>query len=268
MLPQAAAAQIEAFVARGGTALAEARTAWNDETGYCGEAVPGFGLEKVFGCRERGAQGVDEGIPVPIRIVREHPALPLLHIGEVLIGARFREAMEPLSGDAEVVGEFEDGSPAIVVHRYGQGWALFAGTMLSFGFYEFKDENAGKLLKGLPQLAKIKLPVTVHGVPPDFDLELRLLEGTDASGGSFRLFFAFNHTDRPAQPQFAITALQGSYLVTDVITDQPISYQSRDGRLTLGKTLDPREIWVVKIVARAEGHEGYIGRYVRLNVYE
>ena len=34
------------------------RLHWNDETGYCGDAVPGFGLEKVFGCREKGAEGV------------------------------------------------------------------------------------------------------------------------------------------------------------------------------------------------------------------
>jgi len=247
MISRAAAASIEEFVRRGGVVLAEARTAWNDETGYCGEAVPGLGLEKVFGCRERGAQGVPEETPVPIRIVRDHPALPLLKKGDVLIGARFREELETLSETAEVVGEFEDGGPAIVVNRYGQGWAIFAGTLLSLGFYRFRDENAGKLLKGLTGLAGIEPPVEVDGVPEGMDVEPRLLEGKDEAGHPFYIFFAFNHTGQPAQPQFRITAPQGDYAAMDMATDQPVPCEHRDGRLVLGKPLEPGEIWVVKI---------------------
>ena len=248
MLSRAAAAGIEEFVREGGVVVAEARTAWNDETGYCGEAVPGLGLEKVFGCRERGATGVDEGTPCGIRITRDHPALPLLSKGDVLAGARFREEMELLSETAEVVGEFEDGGPAIVVNRYGQGWAIFVGTLLSLGFYKLRDENAGKLLKGLTRLAGIEPPVKVESVPARLDIEPRLLEGEDEDGRSFRIFFAFNHTDRLAQPQFGIAVPQGDYTATDIATSQTVPCQLRDGRLVLGKPLEPGEIWVVKIV--------------------
>ncbi|HEY65666.1 MAG TPA: hypothetical protein G4O02_13960 [Caldilineae bacterium] len=251
MLPRSAAGSIDAFVAQGGIVMAEARTGWNDETGYCGEAVPGFGLEKVFGCRERGAQGVDEDTPVRIRIVREHPALPLLHTDDIVIGARFRESLEPLSDTAEVVGEFEDGSPAIVVNRHGEGWAVFVGTLLSFGFYKFGDENAGKLLKGLLRLAGIEPPVTVEGVQPGLDIEPAVLEGTDDSGQPFRIFFAFNHTDQPAQPQFNIAVPRDSYTATDIVTNQTVPCQFRSGRLVLSKPLEPKEIWVVKITKAA-----------------
>src|SRR4030095_14826307 len=118
-------------------------------------AVPGFGLEQVFGCREKGAEGVGEDVRVPVRIVCDHPALSALHEGDVLQGAFFREALELLSPDTEVVGVFEDGSPAITVHRYGKGWAVFAGTMLSLAYYKFDDRNTGKLLQGLLELAQI-----------------------------------------------------------------------------------------------------------------
>jgi beta-galactosidase len=69
MLSRAAAAGIEKFVRQGGVVVAEARTAWNDEAGCCGEAVPGLGLERVFGCRERGTLGTDiiTDQPVPCR---------------------------------------------------------------------------------------------------------------------------------------------------------------------------------------------------------
>lgn len=248
MLSRAAAAGIEQFVRQGGVALAEARTAWNDEKGYCGDAVPGLGLEHVFGCRERGATGVDEDTPCRIRIVREHPALPLLHKGDLLSGARFREELETLSETAAVVGEFEDGAPAIVVNRYGEGWAVFVGTLLSLGYYLFQDDSAGKLLQGLPQLAGIVPPVNVGGIPPELDIEPRLLEGQDAAGRPFRIFFGFNHSDRTVEPQFEIALPQADYVTTDLMTGQPIPCAHRDGRLLLSALLKPGDIWIVKIL--------------------
>ena len=168
---------------------------WNDEAGYCGDAVPGFGLGQVFGCREKGAEGVDAETPVKILVDAKHPALPLLRPGDVLLGARFREALEPLSPTAEVVAEFEDGSPAIVVNRWGAGWGVFVGSLLSLGFYKFEDGNVGKVLKGLTQLAGLRKPVLVSGAPP-YSVEPRLLEGTLDDERQFCIFFAFNQCGR------------------------------------------------------------------------
>ena len=248
MLPQAAITNIETFVKQGGVVLAEARTGWNDEKGYCGQAVPGFGLEKVFGCREKGAQGVEEGLPVPIRITRAHPALPLLKPGDMVLGARFREALETLTDTAEVVGEFEDGSPAIVVQRYGEGWAVFVGTLLSLGFYKTGDAGAGNLLKGLTLLAGIEPPVTVELVEEGVDIEPCLLEGTDANGQPYWIFFAFNHTGQSLQAKFGIKLPGEDFAASDVNTQQAVPGQSKDGRWVVEKTLAPWEIWVIKIL--------------------
>ena len=247
MISRAAATRIEEFVRRGGVVLAEARTAWNDETGTCGEAVPGLGLEQVFGCRERGAEGVSEDLAVPIYVTRDHAALPLLTTGDVLAGARFREELEVLSETAQVVGEFENGGPAIVVNRYGQGWAIFIGTMLSLAFFKFRDESAGRLLKGLARLAGLEPPVQVEGVPGGLDVEPVLLEGEDGDGRLFHIFFAFNHTDQAVQPQFRISLPQGNYTATDLVAAQPVACRYQDGRLVLGKPLEPGEIWVVQV---------------------
>lgn len=250
MLPRDSAAGVEAFVRQGGVAIAEARTAWNDEKGYCGEAVPGFGLERVFGCRERGAQGVDNDTPVPLRVIKNHQALPLLKAGDVLTGARFKEALEILDPNAEVVAEFEDGLPAIVVNRYGAGWGVFVGTMLSLGYYRFQDENAGKLLKGLPRLAGIQPPVGVEGIAPDCDVEVRLLEGRLSSGAEFRVFFAFNHTETPQTPGFHLTIPGSEYTIKEVITDADVPFIREESGLLLRKSLAPGEIWVLKVLIK------------------
>jgi len=247
MISRAAATRIEEFVRQGGVVLAEARTAWNDEMGTCGEAVPGLGLEQVFGCRERGAEGVPEDVAVPIHVTRDHAALPLLKKGDVLAGARFREELEVLSETAQVVGEFENGGPAIVVNRYGQGWAIFIGTMLSLGFFKFHDGNAGRLLKGLARLAGIEPPVQVEGIPGGLDVEPVLLEGEDGDSRLFHIFFAFNHTDQAVQPQFRISLPQGNYTATDLVAAQPVACRYQDGRLVLSKPLEPGEIWVVQV---------------------
>jgi len=247
-LPKASAAQIDPFVQGGGIVLAEARTAWNDETGYVGEAVPGFGLQKVFGCREIGAQSVGEDVQVKIRIIKDHPALPLLKKDDVLLGAHFREALELLSPDAEVVGVFEDGLPAITVQKYGKGWAIFVGTMLSLGYYKFNDANSAKLLKGILSLATIKQPVTVSGIDLQLDVEPRVLQGKDASGKSFYFFFGFNHTEQTLNPEFGLDIPQGSYTLTDALAGKAVTSTWRDSRLMLKKTLAPGEIWVVKII--------------------
>jgi beta-galactosidase len=255
MLPRQAAAEIEKFVRQGGVVLAEARTAWNDETGYCGDAVPGFGLENVFGCREKGAEGVGEDARVPVRILRNHPALPTLQEGDMLQGAFFREALELLSPDAEVVGVFEDGSPAITVHRYGEGWAVFAGTMLSLAYYKFDDINTGKLLQGLLDLAQIDPPVLLGNVSEGVEIEPRLLEFSDHDGKAGYLFFAFNHsqaaspTENAEPVKFGLQVAPGDYHVSDVVREQNVPASWSNGHLQLEAHLAPGEIWLVKILA-------------------
>jgi hypothetical protein len=151
-----------------------------------------------------------------------------------------------MESTAEVIGEFEDGSPAIVINRYGKGWAMFVGTMLSAAFYLYGDSNAGKLLKGLPVMAELTLPVTVEGIDPELDIEPRLLEGKTQNGKPYSIFFAFNHTTETYQPKFGLSIEKGNYELIDVLTRQPVPFTWKNDRLYLEKSLAPSEIWVIK----------------------
>lgn len=248
MLPKAAGGQIARFIEGGGVVLAEARTGWNDEHGYCDTALPGFGLDGVFGCREKGTESVERSTPIPIRIVRWHPALPRLSPGDILFGSCFKEALEPLSTQAQVVGIFEDGSPAVVAHPYGKGWAIFVGSLLSLAYYQFDQENSGKLLRGLTELAGIERRVEVGGIEAEVDLETRLLEGTDEAGKPYYLFFAFNHTSLELKPHFEIKVAPGEYHCTNLQLNSPVQVSSPAARLELETILPARDIWLVKII--------------------
>jgi len=146
----------------------------------------------------------------------------------------------------EVVGEFEDGAPAIVVNRFGQGWGVFVGTMLSLGFYRFGDEKSGDFLKGLADAAGIQKPVTVDDAPAAA-VEPRLLEGKTA-GKRFWLFFGFNHSAASLAPQWRLDLPAGAYTAIDIATRRPVALRWEDGRAVLQKQLEPQEIWVVKII--------------------
>lgn len=247
MLSRPAAEGIDRFVRDGGVVLAEARTAWNDEMGRCGQAVPGLGLEHVFGCREIGALGAAEEAPPRLRIVRAHPALPQLEEGEVILGSRFQQEFELLDEEAEVLGVFENGHPGLVARRHGRGWAILVGTLLSYGYHRHRDPGAGKLLKGLTRLAGLQPPVQLEGPA---EVEARLLRGGQHQGRTASVLFLFNHGDRKVSVRLRLAELasagapgggsDGGFQVRELESGKPVAIS--DGWLE--RALQAQEVWL------------------------
>lgn len=246
MLPRSAGAAIETFVRDGKIVVAEARLAWNNEDGGCEEAIPGLGLARVFGCRERWVASLGEGDFCKIRILKEHPAFPLLRAGDILHGALFVEELEPIEEGAEVVGVFEGGGPAIVAHRYGRGWAILVGTLASLAFYRLNDEATGRFLKGFARLAEIEPPVLLEGLPSDAEVEAQLLEGQMEKEGLFYLLMVLNHTKQSWQPRIGVRLPQGPWEAVDLLTQQPLFSSSIQGRMWISGTLRPEDVWLIQ----------------------
>lgn len=238
-----AAKAVRDFVSEGGVVLAEARTAWNDEAGQCGECIPGLGLSEVFACREGGTDGVRHGEEVEMKVVRDHESLPRLHRGDVIRGAIFREVLEPDDPD-EVVATFDNGDPAIVAHRYGQGWAVFAGSFISFAYFRTQDVGARALIASLCDTAGVTAPVRLRDDGEDTTgLEAHLLE----THGGERVLIAFNHRLAPVQVSAELTGAPVAHareLVAASREGQPMQLLSPQ---KLSRSMDPESVWVCQL---------------------
>ena len=170
MLPAGAAAALREYVRSGGSLVAEARAAWNDETGRAAAIVPGAGLHEVFGARERAVETAPGG-----------RTLLIFDNGLRVPGRWFREELEPLGG--RVVARFENGAPAAVESAYGKGKALLVGSYVAAACHSMPSEDAQRWLLGLLDWAGVEPLLEAEG-----GVEARWLEA-----GPARLVFVFNH---------------------------------------------------------------------------
>jgi hypothetical protein len=154
-------AAVARYVENGGWVIAEAGlSTWTDD-GWASTVVPGCGLHTVFGVREIR---VDPG-----DLWRANAQRP---VSAGFEGTGWRAALD-LSEEADVLGTFEDGTPALVGHRYGRGYAVYIPTLV-MGRAAAADGSAARLITALAAEAGVTAPVTAQG-----DARARLMECED-----------------------------------------------------------------------------------------
>lgn len=233
MMREGTARAIGRFVAEGGFAVMEARAAWNDDRGYATPTIPGFGLDRVFGAREEAVVPVQTTI---LTIRGESPALPRLKPGARLPGLMYQESLEPLEG-GQVLGVFEDGSPALVASRHGKGQTILAGSYLSLAYERTRDPQLEGFFIGLLDWAGVERRLeTSSGV------EVRWTEGP-----GYTLLFALNDAEHPVPGHVRWRSKSRPTIVRDIETGQAAQFQWEAGRLVLEKTLPAKGAWVLEI---------------------
>ncbi|HHY31706.1 MAG TPA: cellulase family glycosylhydrolase [Firmicutes bacterium] len=253
MVTRKSAERIAEFVRNGGTVVAEARTGWNDEMGACGNAVPGFGLEDVFGCRETGACKVDDTVTL-VMTPEGAGCVASVRSGDELRGYGIKQALEVTAPSAHVVATFDDGAPAVVANRYGKGLAVLAGTFLSFAYETRRHVATGRFLASFAESAGVARPVIVETAAPRGTVEARVLQSGLGTARETHILFVFNHGGEPVTARFlvALGGLEGRGAVAGVnlVTSERVNVSVRNGQercAELWKRLDGGEIWVVKI---------------------
>src|SRR5439155_8471944 len=192
MLARNVADGIKRYVESGGTAVAEARPAWNDERGFASEVIPGAGLSEVFGAREKLIRPVER----PQLLVEASSRLPGLRPQETVPGEAFEEELEPL-GKTRVLARFADGSAAMVENTYGKGKAILLGSFVGMAYQRHQNKSGKRLLLALASAAGIKLDIEVSGNASEVEVR-RLVSGR------VQLLFVFNHSPSMARTRVSL----------------------------------------------------------------
>jgi beta-galactosidase len=238
MISQQVAEGVKRYVEQGGTAVAGARLAWNNARGFASDVIPGFGLDDVFGAREKIIRPVE----ATRLLVDASPSLPGMEGGEAVRGDSFEEELEPLEG-AKVLARFANGQPAMVEKAFGKGKAILAGTLLALSYEREHDPATGRLLRSLAQAAGVKPEVKVSGTGTN-EVEVRRLESARE-----QMVFIFNHAQKPAHASISIHVPWSVHEARDIVTHRAATFETASGDVVLDKDLSGGQIWVVNLSA-------------------
>jgi len=240
MLSRDVAEGVERFVKNGGTAVAEARLAWNDERGAASDIVPGAGLDDVFGAREKMIRPFEK----LHLFVEPSPELPGFAPREMISTTAFEEDLDPLPG-ARVLARFSDGAAGVVANTYGRGKAILIGSFPALSYQREHDGSTRRLFLALAESAGVKPEVEVTGSGAQ-DVEVRRLVSDRVE-----LLFAFNHSiTTPADAAISLRLPWPAAEARDLVADGPIVLEQREGKTTLHKKLAVGDIFVVRIERR------------------
>ncbi len=135
---------LKKYVQEGGTIVADTGTSSADENDFGYAINPGAGLTELFGVIRLDHTGVDGSYKVT---VTDNSVFEGVKKGESFRGIFFKEQWKLLNG-AVPIAEYEDGTPAMVINKYGKGKAILSGVPLGASYLEDSNNNVNKIIAG------------------------------------------------------------------------------------------------------------------------
>lgn len=236
MLSQDVADGVKRYVRAGGTAVAEARLAWNDARGFASEVIPGAGLAEVFGAREDMIRPAEK-----VQIQTEASlTLPGLPAHTIIPAEAFEEQLSPVPG-ANVVARFSDGRPAIVEHDEGKGKAVLIGSFPALAYQNQHDPSLKAFFLSLVEGAGVSSETEVFGAGTA-EVEVRRLTGERQE-----TIFVFNHAESAADLTLSLRFPWTIREVHSFEDDRLVQFENRAGRAMFHKQLAGGEIWIFHV---------------------
>jgi hypothetical protein len=117
------AKRLETYVAEGGLLISDPYFGMYDECFRLSYEVPGYGFERVFGCRQD-----DMGVRGGVTLADATDASKTYRLD----GNYHTETYRDIEG--EVLYTYENGQPAVIGNRYGKGYAVMSGVNLGLPY--------------------------------------------------------------------------------------------------------------------------------------
>lgn len=160
-LKQATAAKLAAYVRNGGTLVSEGLPGYFGEHGKAGTRQPNYGLDEVFGAREKYVEFTPDLLD----------KLRLQVLGQATGGRFFLQQYELAGG--QKAGEYADGAIAAVENKAGKGRALLIGSFPGGSYFLHHSAETRAFFAGLLSWAGSKALMTVS----DRGVQARLHSG-------------------------------------------------------------------------------------------
>jgi beta-galactosidase len=236
MLSENVANAVKRYIADGGTVVAEARLAWNDERGFASPVIPGFGLDQVFGAREQAIRPEDE----TRLLIQEGAGLSGFNAGDSVAAAAFEEDLDPEAG-GRVIARFPDGKAAMVEKPDGKGRAVIIGSFAGLAYQRKHDPSTASLFLSLAEAAGVEPQVRVSGAGTS-GIEVRRLASSDR-----QFVFVFNHGNETAGVKVTVRLPWKAKEALDLAANQDVPLEVKGDDAVLQKKLEPDALWVVRL---------------------
>lgn len=236
MLSSAVADGIKNYAENGGTVVSEARLAWNDERGFASNVIPGFGLDQVFGTREKMIRPAEH----PALTIQNSTGLPGIAQGQTVPGDAYEEELEPLDG-SQVIARFSNGQPAMISNSWGKGKAIFIGSFVALGYYKQTNPSAKQLFLSLARAAGVTDEIGVTGAGTQ-EVEARRLVSDHE-----QLLFVFNHSKQAADSTISVALPWQLRNARSLVDDSAVPFQMKNGHALLRKRMAAGETWAVSL---------------------
>jgi len=239
MMSKDVAEAVTRYIEDGGTVVAEARLAWNDERGFASDRIPGFNLADVFGAREKEIRNSEK----PVMKTVESRQLPGLSLGTEVQAEAFEEDLDPID-TTRILARWSNGEPALTQAIYGHGNAILIGSFAALTYQRHPEATATKqLLLSLARAAGVEQRIEVTGSGAS-EIEVRQLVGHTT------YVFVINHGGGPADISLTLPVSPRIAEAKDVFSGQPIATafpRSAGPRWTLKRKLAPKDVWIFKM---------------------
>jgi beta-galactosidase len=144
MLKKETVDKLRAYVEGGGTLISEGLPAYFGDHGHAGTTQPNYGLDQVFGARERYVEFTPDLLDKLLLQVNGHQ----------IYGRYFLQEYNTAGGQA--AGHYENGHIAAIENRYGKGRTLLIGTFPGGGYYLHHSPEAKLFFAELLKLANVR----------------------------------------------------------------------------------------------------------------
>lgn len=161
MLKQTTAERLKEYVRGGGTLICEGLPGYFGDRGHVGTVQPNFGLDTLFGAREKYVE-FDPDLSDQMTFEVN---------GSKIYGRYFRQDYDLQGGKA--AGQYSNGNTAAVENSFGQGRTLLIGSFPAAGYYLHHGAATKELFASFLKTAGLTPSVVID----DTTLQARLHEG-------------------------------------------------------------------------------------------